>query len=253
MTRGYVLLYDERGGDGSVRRESYGGNALLQKKSYFQNFSVKRNVFTREPVCANPGQYTLPGGWLNQDIVHDAGTCGASLQQFYEESGISEGRLEQLNFIHQGYYAPKPQNSRRGKSPPFYVHFVQVDDVSLLAKEANLTLAYAADILINCANSMSEKELHIRDLHCRTGLNDDAASCYESVPWTEILNLLIKNIPFDELKRDEWARLVREQGLYFNAERGQEVRITQTITDPGSNRDWLVDGVQAFLSWPTEI
>ena len=236
--RGYVLIYDEGGG----------GHALLQKKSYFQNFSIERNVFMREPVCANPGQYTLPGGWLNPDVIKTSGTLGATMKQFRDESGISTERVTRLNCIDQGFYSPHGKCGR-GRGVPFCVHFVQVDDVSVLAEEANVVLGQVKNLINDPGLSITDREEKLRKFSAETGLNDDAADCYECVLWTELKGMLQSSLEFEVSELEEWKTLVQQQNLFFNAEEGQEKRILNTISDPGRNRDWLVDGVEAFLSW----
>lgn len=224
---------------------------MLQLKGYFQNFSIGRNVFAREPVCGNPGQFTLPGGRMNPTLLHEDGTFAATLKQFTEESGVSVERLAELHFLDQGYYAPDNSSSRggrgRGRGPQFYVHFVQVDDVEVLAREANDVLLRAARI--TSTSSPTEKAAALRALYAETGLNDDAAARYEAVPWGSLLGLLQTSLPFLQEAREEWARLVREGGLLFNtAAEGREAEIESTLADPGACRDWLADGVRAFMS-----
>jgi hypothetical protein len=43
---------------------------------------------------------------------------------------------------------------------------------------------------------------------------------------------------------------VREKALFFNTEVDREEKIRSTLADPGRSRDWLVEGVHAFLDWP---
>lgn len=214
---------------------------------------------------------------MDADLVAESGTLAATLKQFYEESGVTAERMRQLNCTDQGYYAPK---NRRGRGAEFFVHYVQVDDVSALAEEANHTLSMARSVVNMDMNkdtvsnlghhcSLSEREGSLRELCVTTGLNDDAAASYEVVPWEALLDKLLTSLEFDEACREEWSRLVREQGLglFFSTisdpgtstsasssssngmgRGGQEAMIHCTLQDPGSNRDWLVAGVQAFLT-----
>ena len=276
MARGYVILFDQsqckqeckqdhqsekqkesgvvdsaRDSDSDydsdrVDGEEASGFALLQRKAYFQNYSIERNVFIREPVCGNPGQYTLPGGRMNREIVQEFGTLAATLKQFNEESGISTESVALMNCVDHGYYAP-PRVGSGGKGAPFYVHFVEVNDVRELATAANVALGNAKSIIESDTLSSAEKQNALRCLYSESGLNDDAADEYVAVPWSELLSMLQNTVEFDEAVRDEWGRLVREQGLFFNTTCCQEDVISRTFSDPGSCRDWLIDGVKAFL------
>mmetsp|Transcript_24372 Transcript_24372/g.41285 ORF Transcript_24372/g.41285 Transcript_24372/m.41285 type:complete len:265 (+) Transcript_24372:68-862(+) len=255
MVRGYLILFDQDKNkaqeQGSGEQERGTGHALLQKKSYFQNFSIERNSFNKEPVCGNPGQYTLPGGRMSTSIVYEHGTLAATLKQFNEESGISHERLALLNCVDHGYYAPSARacEGRRSRGPPFFVHFLEVDDVKVVADEANASLHSARLITGAGVNSLTqaEKESALRQLYEETGLNDDAADRYEVMQWSDMLDSLETCLGFDVGSQEEWARLVREQGLFFNTEGGQEDKIQSVLDNPGSNRDWLIDGVKCFL------
>lgn len=186
---------------------------------------------------------------MNASIMHEHGTLTATLKQFKEESGISSERLTHLSCVDHGHYAPSARSWGGGRSrgPPFFVHFLQVDAVKVLADEANATLNSAR--LITGASSLTpaEKEGALLQLYEETGLNDDAADGYEVVPWSEMLSRLETSMDFDEGAREEWAGLVRDQGLFFNTEGGQEDKIRAVLEDPGRNRDWLIDGVKCFL------
>jgi 8-oxo-dGTP pyrophosphatase MutT (NUDIX family) len=251
MTRGYIILFDEyKDGKGFSS-----GHAMLQKKAYFQHFSVQRNVYTKQPVCGNPGQYTLPGGRMDVDLVYSCGTLEASLKQFYEESGITAERMLALNCTDQGHYAPSyNRGSRgRGRGAHFYVHFVQVDDVAVLVEEANINLSRAKGVVQDHSLSQTEKEACLREMYETTGLSDDATAGYEMVSWGDLMGRLGTTLEFEASERAEWGRLVREQGLFFNVEGDQEDKIRSMLADPGTNRDWLVDGVKAFLYSPLDV
>jgi len=104
MYKGIKKSYAATGSHGYIYIFDVDGKVLLQKKSYFQNFSIQRNVFHTEPVCANPGQYTLPGGTMNTTIMRNDGTFSASLKQFNEESGVTLDILQSLDYSEQGCY-----------------------------------------------------------------------------------------------------------------------------------------------------
>lgn len=239
MTHGYVLFYDDE------------NHVLVQRKSYFQHFSVQRDCYYTQPICANPGQITLPGGSLNSEIIAREGTLAASLKQFVEESGVMLEFLGELHYSDRGCYSDLEDPHAIHCEDIFYVHFVRVDSVDQIAIEANRILDVVIGILNDSSLSESERNKKLRDLHQSTGFNDDAADGYLSVPREDLLPLLSDTIPFEVSLKHMWKNMVRDQALF--KERQRERKIRNILTDPGDGRDWLVAACEYFLSSKAEI
>lgn len=249
--RGYVLFFDEK--------ESSSYKCLLQKKSYFQHFSVQRNLFSKQPVCGLPGQFTLPGGRMDPRLAHEQGTLAASLKQFFEESGVSMERLIQLKYSDEGYFTPcegelsdsgTDMMRSMGVQRRYFVHLVKVDDVTALAEDANSVIKAAKTVNDNADLSAADKEMLLRELYASTGFNDDSAASYEVVPWPQVLERLETTLPFDSSVREEWMQLVRCQDLLINffheTRQGGSDKMNRVLADPGRDRDWFVQAFQYF-------
>lgn len=231
MPHGYVMFYD------SSR------SVLLQKKAYFQHFSVQRDYVGKQPVCGNPGQYSLPGGGLNRVILENDGPLQATLKQFNEESGVTLDILQTLNFSDQGCYSDFDDTDHNGNM--FSVHYVLVDDVSMIATRANAVLSEVGSILDDDTMTDDERDDQLMSLYQCTGLNDDAAACYDVVPLDRCLSCLTNTIPFNTALKAEWVKLIRDQCLFWEVMR--EDKITSILSDPGGEREWYVRGVECFL------
>jgi hypothetical protein len=249
---GYVLLYDDR------------GRVLLQKKTYFQRFSVKRMCFYKQPVCANPGQLSLPGGTV------DAATLLGALAQFTEESGVSIDVLEQYRYVCRGSYsAPELHEVSTTESEYFTVHFIHVESVDVVAAAANSILEHVRSVLCAAAATTTtttaadgaaatatavedvltaNQVKYFRSLRESTGFNDDSAESYHAVSFAELLPYLTEEQPFQAEHRAEWVDLVNTHELFSHSKR--EEKIKRVISSPGDGRDWLVDAAKCFLSTP---
>jgi hypothetical protein len=234
MPHGYVLFFDNE------------NNVLIQRKSYFQHFSVQRDCYYTQPICANPGQNTLPGGTLNREIVDGQGTLAASLKQFTEESGVTLKFLNGIHYSDIGCYSDLEDPNSMWCENHFYVHFVRVDSIDKIVAEATRILQLARNLLHDESLSEDHRNQKLRELHSSTGYNDDAAESYMSVHRDGILSLLSDTIPFKVALKNEWKCLVREQELF--KEHTRERKMRNILSDPGEGRDWLVAACEWFLN-----
>lgn len=231
---GYALFYDDS------------GHVLLQRKAYFQHYSFQRSCFYTQPVCANPGQYTLPGGSMDDGLLQREGYMRAALKQFQEESGVGVRDLEGWRCCSKGYYSGPEQNTPWNKDF-FYVHFLHVESVDKIRVAANAILRRVrATVGGNCLAEPA-KDI-VRDIFEQTGFNDDAAIEYTIVPFADLLTCLSTQIDFEEKYVHRWTDMVRQQCLF--APERREGKIRRILMSPGEGRDWLVDAARCFLLSP---
>lgn len=223
-------------------------NKRIKSTSRKINEKLYEGNLEKEPVCGTPGQHVLPGGKMDPFIRSERGDFWASLQQFQEESGVGEKTLRGLNYREIGCYYPEKRRRRDGgERTPFCVHFIQVDDVDVLAEIGNNTLQRAHDIVHDMSLMDGKKEQLLRSLYATTGLNDDATALYEVFRDRDALSKLETTIEFELSYQAEWADLVREHGLFFSASGGVENKIERVLCNPGENRDWFCDAMHSFL------
>ena len=231
---GYVLFYDDS------------GHVLLQKKAYFQHYSFQRSCFYTQPVCANPGQYTLPGGSMDDVLLQRSGHMHAALKQFQEESGVAPADLKSWHCNSRGYYSGPEQDTPWNKEF-FYVHFLHVESVGIICSAANAILREVRSSVGGDCLSESAKTI-VKEIFERTGFNDDAAAEYKIVPFTDLLSYLSTQVGFDKACEQRWTAMVRQQRLF--APERRESKIRSIIRFPGEGRDWLVGASRCFLLTP---
>ena len=242
---GYILLYDDK------------GYVLLQKKAYFQRFSVKRMCFYKQPVCGNPGQFSLPGGSVDEDLVNSTCTLDGALAQFTEECGVTTNNLEKLKYCCRGSYSA-PEAGREISSETsvyFTVHFVHVESVKIVATMSTSIIQQVQSMLsASTSNDLDNTILtadqieYFRSLHASTGYNDDSANSYHMVSFADLIPHLTEELPFEMNNSVEWIDLVMSQKLFASSRRKEKIK--KIISNPGHGRDWLIDAAKCFLHTP---